>query len=336
MSQPKKLQLEEILNQNEISLLRNIECPIDNMIPLENNAVVCKKCETVYCKDCIESWKKTNNICPMRCQPMELIPIEKTILVQQLDRIQIKCKYHNFGCTTKVGVKDPKVHENDCYYKQMECSKCKESVNDGFFLDHLISKCSKSRLTCFVCLAQHNLSAFHSHIKSCIDSFLICEVCSDYHPKESFSVDGLSNKCKMKLILCKKCNLPELSCYLTPNQMDHNCISEKFANCQFAVSNYLLYLGSRIEGLIEKKVKEKTVVLARINNEYKDISEYIEKKIQSKLYIINNKRKKVEDESSKKITLKNQLKQEENTSISIKNRQIHGKIQGKYFYLSIK
>lgn len=329
MSQSKKLQLEEILNQNEISLLRNIECPIDNMIPLENNAVVCKKCETVYCKDCIESWKKTNNICPMRCQPMELIPIEKTILIQQLERIQVKCKYFSYGCTSRVGVKETtKTHENECYYKQVECPKCITKVNEGFFFDHLISKCEKSKLRCFVCIREYNLSSFHSHLKSCIESNVVCEICSDYHQKESFN-EGLSSECKMKLVICKKCNMPEVSCYLYSNVIDHNCISDKFSNCQFAISNYLLYLGSRIESLIEKKVKEKTILIKNIKNEYKDISEFIEKKIQSKISMINIKRKKIEDESGKKILAKNHIKNEENLVLLGKNKATLGKIQGK-------
>jgi hypothetical protein len=47
-----KLNPEEIVNMDEIPLGEMLECPIDGMISL--NPIICKKCETVFCIDCIE------------------------------------------------------------------------------------------------------------------------------------------------------------------------------------------------------------------------------------------------------------------------------------------
>lgn len=316
-----KLQIEEIINPHEITLIRNIECPIDNMVPLDNLAVVCKKCETVYCKDCIDVWKRTNNICPMRCTPMELIPVEKTILASQLEKIKVKCKNEQFGCNLKVLIKEQKLHEKNCPYKQAECFKCNKKLPEGFITNHLLEECDALRIKCFVCGSKCQMDKINSHIQNCLESYYLCPTCSDYHLKSESNNDRI---CKLLIEICTKCNLPEISNILGTSE--HNCLSSKYKDNQIAISNYLLHLSVKYEVLMEKKLKEKNKLYTAFENELSEVIKLIEKKYLNKLYMIDKKLNKIEEDSIKKMIYKNQLTAENLYSIQKKSKLIETSI----------
>jgi hypothetical protein len=309
-SQQLKLQLEDIVNPQEILLLRSIECPIDNMIPLDSLAVVCKKCETVYCKDCIDVWKRTNNICPMRCQPMELIPVEKTILASQLELIKIKCKYEQYGCIEKILIKDQKSHEKNCKYKQTECFKCNLKLSEGFLVSHLLEECDSLRIKCFICNNKYQMNKLDVHIAECIEKSYLCKSCGDYHLKSESNSDKV---CKLLIEICPKCKLPELKNILNPTE--HNCLSNKYKDNQIAISNYLLHLSVKIEIQMEKKLKDMGKCYLTFENEVFEVIKLLEKKFSNKQYVIDKKYQKIEDDSVKKIIVRNQSSSEEITKI---------------------
>ena len=229
-----KIQIDEIANLDEIMLERIIECPIDNMVPL--NPVICRKCETVFCKDCLESWKRTSNMCPMRCQPMEIINSEKTIVNQQINKIKVLCKYKTKGCKNKIKVSEISQHENICPYQPTECTKCKSEQFQGFIHKHLFSECNCCLVQCFVCREKYNLSAIAEHTKECEDKHYLCSNCNLYHinmigtgtnTSTSISITGTSTstskECKYRLENCEKCKMPEVFSFL--NSTEHMCLS---------------------------------------------------------------------------------------------------------------
>ena len=325
-----KLQIEEIVNPKEILLLRSLECPIDNMVPMENSAIVCKKCETVYCKDCIEKWKNTSNICPMRCSPMELIPIERTILAQQIEKIKVKCKNESHGCTEKVLLKDQKTHEKNCLFKQVECCKCKELQCEGYILEHLLNQCKKLTINCFICKTTSQVSEINHHLRQCLDNHYICKICTDYHPSSESNTDS---NCKLLLETCKDCKLPELK--LNLGTQNHLCLSEKYKDNNIVINNYLLQLLIKIESIIEKKSVEKSKLYLSFKNEIEQIVKLFENKFDSKLFLLEKRKSKIEEESIRKIIIKNQNKAVDLHKIKSDIQQDNSKIDGKYFLINI-
>jgi hypothetical protein len=318
-----KIPLEEIVNPKEIMLIRSIECPIDNMVPLEHFAVVCKKCETVYCKDCIEVWKKNSNICPMRCSPMQLIKVDLTIVGQQLQKIRIKCSNEVFGCEAKLLTKDIKKHENECPYRQEECSSC--SVKKCYYLmgHHLLKECESLKIQCFICSNKYHLGDIREHIKKCQEVNTYCDICSTYHSTNLES----KYKCRLNVTTCSKCSLPEIN-YIIGTQ-EHICLNEKSQSTHNSLNNYLLQLSVRVQMAMDKAMKDRY----KINNFFlQDFHEKI-KNVQrvyfNKLYQLSNKTKKVHEDYKRRIQIKNSEIKENITKLKQVYVNLQNKIESK-------
>ena len=320
-----KTQIEEIVNPEEIMLISNIQCPIDHAVPLEN-AVVCKKCETIYCKDCIEEWKKTQNNCPMRCGPIEFISVEKTILAQQIDKIKIKCKNENFGCNIRVLLKEEKAHE--CLFKQVECVKCNKLKSEGFMIQHLLNECDGMKLQCFVCQKKYSLNEIDGHYIKCLESHNFCEMCNDYHAKSNSS-----NKegCKLKVSICNRCGLPELNYIIGTSE--HQCMNEKTMYSQGNINNYLLQLTVRMENAMEKSMKDKNQIKVKFHNELSEKIKYVIKKIGNKHLLLEKKKQKIYDDCKRKINGKNQMKLEEVEKYVKKIQEIQEKVTSNHIFI---
>ncbi len=75
-----KISPEHIANRDKLHLDNYLECPIDKMVC--TTLIMCKKCETIFCPECIEDLKKRSYVCPMHCNPIELIKRDRTIIRQ--------------------------------------------------------------------------------------------------------------------------------------------------------------------------------------------------------------------------------------------------------------
>lgn len=298
-----KITPEEIVNPKDIPLIRNIECPIDNMVPLEDYAVVCKKCETIFCKDCIDIWKKSSRVCPMRCSPMELIKVEHTIIGQQLQKIRLKCNNDIYGCEAKILVKDYKKHENECPYKQEECGSCKEKKCSFLLADHLLTECEVLKIKCFVCSAKCQLGEVKAHINDCLEKSDYCEICNSYHnnitDQNNINDINLKYNCRLQILNCSKCNLPELNYLIgTP---EHICLNDKAKSLPNSLNNYLLQLSVRISVSMEKALKDRVKLNEEFLKDFKEKIKCIQKIYFYKLYTITNKHKKIYEDYNRKI-----------------------------------
>lgn len=309
-----KIQLDDIANQNEILLLRYIECPIDNMIPLKSCAVVCKKCETVYCKNCIDAWKKTSNICPMRCSPMELIEVENTIIANQLDKIKVKCNNEEHGCDKKIFIKDIESHKANCYFKQIECINCNEITNEGYLKEHMLKECKSLCINCFICDTKCQINEISNHIIECLENHYLCNICCGYHSKNESNND---KNCCLLLDKCNMCNMPDLKHNIL-NKI-HICINTQQSKDKVTISNYLLKILYKIESLIEKKIKAKSVVFTSFEKRLKELTSLIETKYKNYLKLIDINMRKVEDSYNSKIKVKSK---EINSNLIILDKSI--------------
>ena len=87
----------------------SVICPLCLNILIE--PIICMKCQKVYCKKCVDNWRKKNVECPNKCNPPDYQPclVKKDIL----SILNFKCK----GCGTQTNYYDAKKHHNIC------CSK---------------------------------------------------------------------------------------------------------------------------------------------------------------------------------------------------------------------
>lgn len=103
------LDKDDIINLDECKAIENcMICTIcDGVVyqPLQ-----CVKCENLFCKNCIEEWRKKSDSCPYKCQNFELK--ENKIIKNILSNLKFKCKN---GCDIQIPYNDLKEHyEEKC------------------------------------------------------------------------------------------------------------------------------------------------------------------------------------------------------------------------------
>lgn len=322
----KKLSIDEIANIKEHPILRNLECPIDNMIPTEKNAVFCKKCETVYCKDCFNVWKKTSSMCPMRCQLDMNENISGTLIEQQLLRIKVKCAYEKNGCKKLVLFKNYNEHLNECAKRPIDCDFCKAKIIYSNLNEHVLNNCEEFKINCYICNTNVRLADYNNHINQCINKYQYCYICN------SFNQNNIANKydCKYELINCDSCQLPEIRETLQDNC--HICLSiNNNKNNIEEVNKYLLSLSIRLQNIydkgLQKKIETNNSFLVCLQDKMKKLIKHF-KNVQIQ---INNKINKIENEINCKTDsvvkdIKTEIKE-----LKAKEANVNYKIKSKYF-----
>lgn len=294
MDKDKKLSVDEIANLDELYLLTYLECPIDNMISL--NPLMCKKCETIFCSDCIEDWKKRSNVCPMRCNPIQLISTEKTIVRQQINKIKKHCPYQKHGCLERILLSDLPRHEKTCEYRETLCDKCREVVPMINYTNHLYEVCSKNMIKCPICETYLNLEVLLKHIDDCRQKTKLCEHCCK---NESIS----PHICEMRLVECPSCQFPELSRNVKKSY--HKCIEDK--DNATNINTYLKNIHSQFEGELDASQSEREDKIKEFNDKLAELTKEVMNKECDKANILENKVNKLTEDSMKRI---NNIKRE--------------------------
>lgn len=313
-----KISIDDVSNPRDILLLTSLECPIDNSISLK--PVLCKKCETVYCTDCIEEWKKKSSNCPMRCNPIELIEIDKTVLKTQIDKIKVYCPNVNYGCLEKINFADYIYHKNTCEYKKISCNYCKVEVPGKFISEHLFGECTSYQIECSFCQSKQNLITYQSHFNHCLETIELCAQCGDFNSKDHF--------CLIKIETCKACNLPDFeSEFINSN---HSCLQNKLT-----LENVTVYLENiylKHERLIVEIVNSRQLMFKAANDKFKELSNSIIHQEEDSYVTMQKKFNVVFDCNNKKM---NQLKQEYNEKIDKLRKEVFevkGLIESKKFF----
>jgi len=303
-----KISIDDVVNTNELPLVHYLECPIDNMISMA--PIMCKKCETCFCQDCIENWKKKSNVCPMRCNPIELMPVEKTILKQQLEKIRLACPNVTFGCLSRLLVKERELHEKTCEYKGVKCEKCQEIVPMIGMLYHLYESCKKNTVSCFICNSSLNLNNFLSHLEKCDVKSSVCQTCI-----QPILDDNLhSKKCNLKLALCQSCKLPDLQSELLNG--NHICLNDYDL---INLNTYLKSVQTKYEVSINEIIAKHEEKYKEFSKKFADINNELIKRENEKLLKLDNKYVKQNDEYIKKMY---GIKKEKREGLNILNLEI--------------
>ena len=162
-----KINIDDIANPQEINLLQHLECTIDYKISL--TPVICTKCETIFCKNCMEDWKKKSNTCPMRCTPLQLYSPGEGLVKQQLMKIKLFCVNKIYGCNEEILIAEMKLHEKNCLYTPIKCDFClKDLIPKVFYAKHLLEECKHNLLRCISCDSLFYPSKFTEHLQKCV------------------------------------------------------------------------------------------------------------------------------------------------------------------------
>lgn len=290
-----KVTTEEIANLDEVQLASYLECPIDSMISM--NPLMCKKCETIFCQDCIENWKKKSNVCPMRCNPIELIPIERTVMKQQLNKIKLACPNQKYGCLTLVPMNEVLRHEKVCDYRGTKCEKCLELVPLIGLNFHLYESCKKNQLPCIVCETPLSLKDILPHLEVCRVNASLCSTC--IQNVNDFDLNAHMASCPLKIVECPLCKMPDT--YSDIKLGMHKCLSDsRFKETN--LNTYLKSIHSKYETNVNSALQKHDERLKDFNKKFNSLSSEIFKKESEKCLAMEMKFSKISDEQFKRLT----------------------------------
>ena len=90
-------------------------CPICKNILI--NPFICLKCQSVYCKKCIDNWSENNEKCPNNCENPEY---QKCL---GKNEVLSKFKFTCVGCHAEIEYNNAESHHSTC---------CPEKTSEGF------------------------------------------------------------------------------------------------------------------------------------------------------------------------------------------------------------
>ena len=336
---PSKIEKTDVANIEDIPLIDNLVCPIDSMIPF--HPLMCSKCQTIFCEDCLDKWNERNKACPLRCKPFESIPVESSIIHQQLESIRFKCENFEVGCKQILKYEEKEEHEKNCPYKKKNCKFCNELIYSKEIEAHYLNLCSFFYIKCVHCKEKVHLKELYGHVKKCKQkNYIKCFRCMFYHFNK--------NDCELIIGICSKCKLPDILTKIKNNK--HKCCSDKTNNTN--IRDYYLSLLKEYEinakyqfelfkennDKICKRIKDSTNVLTDIlKGELGEIEMNEKEEKEKKNNIIEIKRRAIRKENDR---LKKEIDdiQKKVSSIEIEYNKVkyHNKVYEKEFLSFIK
>lgn len=301
-----KVSIEDVANVHEIFMSQSLKCFFDQKIPI--NPVMCSQCETIFCIDCIDHWKKTNRHCPNKCSNMLNIPIDRTILKEELNKMKLFCKNNKYGCKAQLLVSEIIPHYTNCTFKPDICPKCKEEICVDNKLNHYLKDCKGLNIPCFICSKDQSFQNSINHLIECL---------SDKANEENLKELELF---KNTLSICAQCGCPEYINSL--NDKTHKCFDSSkieilkahLKNLNFKKSSDMKTYQSEFEKKIKKFLfvfNESSKLILNIMNDYqqkklKQLDILSKTAINNIIKIKNEKRVKLielkcENENQKKI-----------------------------------
>ena len=125
------MEILKFLPQNRLVFsnnLENLRCIICHEIPLF--PLECSSCQNLFCENCVETWKKIRNSCPIQCKNGDFIvnSSHKT-LKNTIISLRFSCENEVFGCEFIDNFMKVLIHERKkCDFIQVSCvnHECKE------------------------------------------------------------------------------------------------------------------------------------------------------------------------------------------------------------------
>jgi len=118
--------------------------------------IICHNCEALYCSLCVKSHHATK-LDPIQC-PSKCSGFSKgrcsAVVFGILSKLNVTCRNQVYGCEEIVHYNSLETHEEECGYRQKDCSGCQNQISKKDFNDHF-GTCPSVVLTCSECNADY-------------------------------------------------------------------------------------------------------------------------------------------------------------------------------------
>lgn len=138
---------EDLICEESRNLLSEFTCVICTNIVV--NPEVCKTCQNLFCKKCINEAIKVNRKCPYKCSyytPVEIPKSTKNIL----NKLNLKCPNSNIGCPETILYENISNHLKNCTFLKYKCEFCDFNGTLSKCKEHS-KNCQFSLITCLKC-----------------------------------------------------------------------------------------------------------------------------------------------------------------------------------------
>jgi hypothetical protein len=189
-----------------------IECKICSGVVVD--AICCKFCDNIFCKDCITDWLKIKiNECPFRCefQEFKIRPTTKNMI----HKIKLFCRNKDKGCSEILDYENYYKHLENCEYFFYECNGCNMKGRKSEIKSHVL-KCEKLYKNCQFCFEKFTLTEIESHYETCQMFEMPCKYCSMNIKRYNFE-KHFKSECKECPVVCEFCNIS----YKRKSEPDH-------------------------------------------------------------------------------------------------------------------
>ncbi len=190
-----------------------LECPICLQL-LNNPCLLDCECGNCFCKECIESIKKSGNPCPLCNQQFSIVFPNKK-LKRTLNGLHIHCPHEdNDGCawTDEIGKlaehfnRSPKKETrlDGCRFVYVLCTFCNFSFLRKEIREHEASLCPKRPFTCQYCGHSSVLNdIMEKHWPRCLKFPLPCPFECGQYPQRKNLKHHVASKCELALVECE-------------------------------------------------------------------------------------------------------------------------------------
>ena len=239
---PCRILQERLLFTTNIESLRCIICHEIPLCPFE-----CAMCQSIFCSECIASWQRIKNICPLQCPPpLTLKPMIKP-LHNMIKSLKLTCINKPKGCPFEGDYVRMQIHEyKECGYRLTHCENA--CLEEGLLIKDLEKHseiCVFSKKICFCCGVEINKFEQKSH--NCLLILI----------KKK---DNLTKKLKKTEVFIEKCeNL------IVELKEEHNVYVGYEKNIEKFLNNQIKDVRGVIRKQIDREVEKNRYKLKKID-----------------------------------------------------------------------
>jgi hypothetical protein len=182
------------------SLVELVICPIIPHILLD--PVSCPKCETHFCRKCLEKSMEKDSRCPVCRQDIHISPPQK-ILNNLLDRLRVHCFNFEKGCELPIKYSHQRSHREECLYQEVVCDRFRcGSTMLRMDLESHRKQCETELIACDYCQLDFTRSELRSHLIN-----IICTEACQWCKMKVFrpALQAHEKVCDQIPILCLRC-----------------------------------------------------------------------------------------------------------------------------------
>ena len=153
-------------------------CAICTLVARNPHQVSC--CGGIFCKDCIQKFKKATKKppCPLCRKSLSNYKCFKDSRAERyIKNLKIYCTNKSNGCTWDGSVNEMNRHRTKtCEYKSIKCPDCKEEIMRKFLDSHLADHCPEREVSCPNCkeVGAYSFITSDEHIDECPDATVPC------------------------------------------------------------------------------------------------------------------------------------------------------------------